>query len=399
MSGYVLEIASKPKGVVRRRKLSEEDWEELAYAAIEVISKYLGTHLATDAEKETLDVLDDVVEVDCEALEDGRVAFIFQEHWNLGALCGYHWYTYAIHSCWDELITLFSDRGQKIVERKPDLSVEFGPRESYAFASTGSSMVAVHPNGEAIASTGQDEDEVLPYDSESLDTATRQLATDLYESGLCRCSLCEKFRPASVHGKPAAERLPPEPEEPAWLAALKAAERGDVARLDELIASGEYVDTERCFEEAVKSPNAITVKHLLGIGHAPTAEAVVNAARYNAVEALKIMCDNGVDIEAHDDMGRSPLANAAMYGSAEAVRFLLEAGANVDATDEHHGSTALLWSVCEENSSPKPIVSMLLEAGASKEVKDTDGRGVEELLGFIEDEERRAAFSNALGMK
>jgi ankyrin repeat protein len=165
------------------------------------------------------------------------------------------------------------------------------------------------------------------------------------------------------------------------------------------MASGEYVDVARCFEEAVKSPRAVTVKHLIGLGHSPTNEAVVNAARYNATEALQIMSHSGADLEAHDDLGRSPLANAAMYGSAEAVRFLLNAGAAVDAADEHHGRTPLLWAVCEENSSPGPIVSMLLEAGANKEAKDSDGRCVKDLLGFIEDDERRAAFSHALGTR
>ncbi|HUH05246.1 MAG TPA: hypothetical protein VML75_24775, partial [Kofleriaceae bacterium] len=81
MSGWCLTIDSKPKGLLRRRKLSADEWEELAQAVIEVITAYLEEHLAEPAEKETLEALDDVVELSC---EDGAgVSLVFQEHWYL----------------------------------------------------------------------------------------------------------------------------------------------------------------------------------------------------------------------------------------------------------------------------------------------------------------------------
>ena len=88
MSGYVLDIASRPRGVVRRRKLAREEWEALAYAVLEVLDGYLERHLAAAAEQRVLEALDAVVEIDCDALEAGRIAYIFHEHWELGALCG-----------------------------------------------------------------------------------------------------------------------------------------------------------------------------------------------------------------------------------------------------------------------------------------------------------------------
>jgi hypothetical protein len=405
MSGCVLEIASRPRGVVRRRKLARDDWEALAYAVLEVLDGYLERQLADAAERRVLEELDEVVEVDCDALEAGRIAYVFHEHWELGALCGYHWYTHALAACWDQIGALFAERGQKVTGRKLDVAREYGPQESHALAPCGGGMLAVHPSGDAILSTGEGEDQVVPHDSEALGVDARRLAKALLDTGLCRCSLCEAARPAGVAGKPAALRRrpepgapdePDEPDKPAYLAALEAAARGDLARLDGLVASGEHVDLDRCFEEGVRSPSAVTVKHLLERGHRPPATAVAAAARRGAVAALELMREAGADLEAPDELGRSPLANAAMYGSVEALRFLLEAGVAVDAADPDHGYTALLWSVSAENAAPEQIVSLLVAAGASVDARGSDGRGITDLLTRIGDEERRAAFSRAL---
>lgn len=154
-------------------------------------------------------------------------------------------------------------------------------------------MLAVHPNGDAILSTGEGEDQVMLHDSEALGGEARGLAKALYDTGLCRCSLCEAVRPAGVAGKPAALRRRPEPEDPPYMAALKAAERGELARLDQLLSSGEHVDVDRCFEGGVRSPSAVTVKHLLERGRRPPVAAVLEAARRNAVVALQLMREAG----------------------------------------------------------------------------------------------------------
>jgi Ankyrin repeats (3 copies) len=403
MSGYVLEIASKPRGVVRRRKLSEDDLEALANAVLEVLDGYLKRHLAHAAEQRVREDLDEVIEVDCDALEAGKIAYIFHEHWVLGALCGYHWYTHALAASWDQIGALFAERGQKVTGRKPSIAREYGPQEGYALAPCGDGMLAVHPNGDAILSTGEAEDRVVPHDSEALGDDARRLAKALHDTGLCRCSLCEAARPAGVAGKPAARRRRPEPEEPdeseaeaPYLAALQAAERGDVATLDRLLASGENVNLEQCWEWGVRSPSAVTVKHLIERGHRPPPDAVADAARRGVIAALQLMRDAGANLEAPDNLGRNPLANAAMYGSVEGLRFLLEEGVAVDAVDQYHGYTALLWSISTENAAPEQIIPLLVAAGANVDARGSDGRGIAERLAYIRDEEQRAVFSQTL---
>ncbi|HWO24070.1 MAG TPA: hypothetical protein VNO30_35250 [Kofleriaceae bacterium] len=208
MSGYVLAISSKPRSGVRRRKLTHDDWEALAYAVLEVLNGYLEQHLAAAAEQRVLEDLDEMVEVDCDALEAGKVAYLFHEHWALGALCGYHWYTHALAACWDPIGALFAERGQKVTARKPDTAQEYGPQESYALAPCGDSMLAVHPSGDAILSTGEDEDQVVPYDAKALGASARRLAKALHDTRLCRCSLCEAARPAGAAGKAGGARKP-----------------------------------------------------------------------------------------------------------------------------------------------------------------------------------------------
>jgi hypothetical protein len=392
MSGWCLAIDSKPKGLLRRRTLSADEWEELGQAVIEVITAYLEEHLTEPAEKETLEALDDVVEVSCE--DAAGVSLIFQEHWYLGAVCGLHWFTLALAARWEQVASLYGERGQSLRGGRPDVAAEYGPRESYAMASVGEQMLAVHPNGEALI-----DDQVVRYDAGELDDEVRARAKDLYDNGLCHCSLCEQHRPAGVAGKAPALRRAPEPEKPAYMIAIEAAERGDLERLDETLASG-AIDPEQAFERGVRSPKAITVKHLLALGHVPSAEAAANAARYDAVDALQLLIGAGIDLEAHDDMGRTPLMNAAMYGSVEALRVLLAAGAEVDARDPYHGSTALLWAITgSESESPETIAEILVAAGASTEQKDDAGKGVVEWLALIEDETRRAAISRVLTPK
>lgn len=389
MSGWCLAIDSKPKGLLRRRRLSAEEWEELGQAVIEVITEYLEEHLVESAEKEALEALDDVVELSCD--DAAGVNLVFQEHWYLGAVCGLHWYTHAMAVRWEHVASLYDERGQSLRGGRPDVAAEYGPRESYAMASVGEQMLAVHPNGEALI-----EDHVLRYDSDELDDEVRARAKDLYENGLCRCSLCAELRPAGIAGKAAALRRAPEPEKLAYLIAIDAAERGDLERVDEMLASG-AIDPEQAFERGVRSPKAVTIKHLLALGHVPSAEAAANAARYDSVDALQLFIDAGIDLEAHDDMGRTPLMNAAMYGSVEALRMLLAAGAEVDARDPYHGSTALLWAITgSESDAPETIAEILIAAGASTALVDNAGKGVAEWLAAIDDETRRAEISRVL---
>ena len=64
------------------------------------------------------------------------------------------------------------------------------------------------------------------------------------------------------------------------------------------------------------------------------------------------------------------LISASRNGHKDVVSMLLQAGAQVDAKDTY-GWTALMWA--SSRNGYKDIVSMLLQAGAQVDAKDNDG--------------------------
>jgi ankyrin repeat protein len=91
-----------------------------------------------------------------------------------------------------------------------------------------------------------------------------------------------------------------------------------------------------------------------------------------AGDVLKLMLDQGLDINAADEEGNTPL-HEAVHGDWESVvctRVLIERGADVNIKNRH-GETPLMdaiFSGCVE------CVSLLLESGASTEGRDRWGR-------------------------
>lgn len=96
------------------------------------------------------------------------------------------------------------------------------------------------------------------------------------------------------------------------------------------------------------------------------AEAVKNG---DAAEVRRLLAA-GADMEARDDIGRTPLILAAWLGDAVTAKALVGAGADVNAKDEH-GRTPLIlaaWSGSAE------IANLLVGAGADLNARTHDGR-------------------------
>ncbi|HEY7174049.1 MAG TPA: ankyrin repeat domain-containing protein, partial [Micromonosporaceae bacterium] len=105
--------------------------------------------------------------------------------------------------------------------------------------------------------------------------------------------------------------------------------------------------------------------------------AIVTAARHGESDAVRLMLDLGLPVDARDfENGATALHAAAYAGSAKTVRALLDGGADVAATDMHWGSPALEWAMVGSGERPttsdRPdwiaVVRLLLAAGA-----DTSG--------------------------
>ncbi len=392
MSGPVLSITSKP--ATRGTTLGEADAEALAYAVLELLNVYLTEHLVS-TELTVWEALDDVTEVDCDAASGGGVAFIFHEHWPLGATCGYHWYEHALAACWGAVTELFGAQGQRVTASRPRVEKLYAPqRRGYVLGVAAGEVVAVHSSGEVIVPRVGAEDAVLQLDDASIDEVTRDVGTRLYATGLCECSLCGTARPRTFKVRPIRRRVEPPPP---YVLAIAAARRGDIAELERVIAGGGYVDLERCMEEGVISSEAVVVSHLIARGVSVTPEVAASAARANAVAALSVLHAHGVDLTALDSMGRNPLANACTHGGLDAVRYLMDLGVDLEAVDRFHGDTALLWAFVDGRDNGDAVLAALLAAGANRHVRNTRGWGIDEHLDRLSDPARKAAFARALG--
>jgi ankyrin repeat protein len=93
---------------------------------------------------------------------------------------------------------------------------------------------------------------------------------------------------------------------------------------------------------------------------------------YNVPGTAARLIEQGADIEARDQSGRTALMYAAGFANnPETVLLLLDKGADIEATD-NEGRTPLILAALK---SPSPVfVSQLLQYGADAHVTDNHGK-------------------------
>ena len=85
---------------------------------------------------------------------------------------------------------------------------------------------------------------------------------------------------------------------------------------------------------------------------------------------VKLLVENGADVNHQDDDGRTPLHWAARKGHLAIVEFLIDEGAGVDVRSLAKGETPLHKAATQGHV---PVVRLLLQSGADKHVKNCDG--------------------------
>src|SRR5436309_1476687 len=70
-------------------------------------------------------------------------------------------------------------------------------------------------------------------------------------------------------------------------------------------------------------------------------EALHAAARAGNLSVISQLLSTGIDVDARDALGGTPLLDAAWSGNAGVITLLLSHGADVNATHREAGSTAL----------------------------------------------------------
>ena len=96
---------------------------------------------------------------------------------------------------------------------------------------------------------------------------------------------------------------------------------------------------------------------------------LIVAISVNNIEAISLLLNAGVEVNAQDSNGWTALMTVAGGGNAEKVKLLLNAGAEVNAKS-NNGATALMLAA---NTGNAEAVKLLLDAGSEVNAKENDG--------------------------
>jgi ankyrin repeat protein len=99
-------------------------------------------------------------------------------------------------------------------------------------------------------------------------------------------------------------------------------------------------------------------------------QPLLAAAKHNHEAIVRILIDNGADINALDRDGSAPLHVACIDGDKATVRIMLNNGAEVNMLDSYE-RTGLHWA-CDKKH--EAIVRILLDNGVDINTRDRDGR-------------------------
>lgn len=129
---------------------------------------------------------------------------------------------------------------------------------------------------------------------------------------------------------------------------VTAAQRGDVARIKELLAAGGNAND-------VDPETGRTALHF--------------AARENRADVVTLLLDSKADVNAVDRTGKSALTLAAENSAVDTTRLLIQRGADVNKRDQI-GGTPLTWACGLGNAA---TVQLLIDNGADLAVVDVNG--------------------------
>ena len=99
------------------------------------------------------------------------------------------------------------------------------------------------------------------------------------------------------------------------------------------------------------------------------------AAGYSSRKCLKLLLDNGVDINIRNSKGQTPLHCAAMFNQLSAIKFLLKYGADMEAKDMF-GHTPIFSFFQRSHHGDLEVLSFLIKEGANLEARDDFGSSV-----------------------
>ena len=115
--------------------------------------------------------------------------------------------------------------------------------------------------------------------------------------------------------------------------------------------------------------NSINAKN--GYGYT----ALIDASKNGDLEKVKLLIENGANIEVKDNNGDTALILASYYRRLEIVKYLVEKGANINATNDN-GWTSLMYA---SKYGELETIKYLLENGTDVNIKNKNGNAALDL--------------------
>ncbi|MDC0065796.1 ankyrin repeat domain-containing protein [Verrucomicrobia bacterium] len=128
-----------------------------------------------------------------------------------------------------------------------------------------------------------------------------------------------------------------------------------------------------------------TIAAVLLVGWGPSVD-IHQAAMHGNTKAVKQHLAAGVDVNAKDKYGRTPLHMTPINGHKEIVELLISKGADVNVRDDLGGRTPLHQAASSGHKVAQQIAELLITKGADVNAKMEDGRTP---LNFTESKEHK----------
>lgn len=164
---------------------------------------------------------------------------------------------------------------------------------------------------------------------------------------------------------------------------LKAAENGDLAKLESLLAKGENIDARNKHDHtvlmcAINHDQIDAANWLIERGadvnlkSKDQSSAINTAAMRGHAQIVEKLIQHGADVNERDQRGATPAMWASNRGHMDVLMQLVEADANLNLQDmmqDNDGKTALMYAAPHRLD----VVRLLLTHGADPSVRDSEG--------------------------
>jgi len=141
----------------------------------------------------------------------------------------------------------------------------------------------------------------------------------------------------------------------------------------EVLLRGKGVNLEAISNTIYKCDDAhimsLLISHGLKVDADRGGEQLLRACMRDDYDMVRLLVDNGADMNIRDDDGMTPLMVCLNRGNTDMSAYLISKGANLDVKDEY-GNTALMRAI-KDNS--LYLVRMMIEKGANTRIRDDNG--------------------------